>query len=355
MAFESEVLIRKLEENLGRFFRGRGDYHQALDHLTQLGKLRGPVMDSGAEEGMDELVRARRTGLICAFATKTGGAYWYRVAVEALERSADPDAIRALQTLARSGSPEERQYAIRALNRAGKGPSRELLVFSLLAVGLCMLGVLIWAFYNRDCTADGILGFNKCQIVVEPTAVVANTGGQGTFLRRSPSLTDRVTPCPDGAQLKIVGADQEKDGIRWRQVQDVAGQRGWVPAANLVDVPLPAANAPPGASPSQAAPGCLPVPEWANAGKWFANHRATPMWSGPRSQADATSFSDTSDRLCVFQERDRQGNRLYVFNPYSENYFWIDEFAVSEIPTPETRPRLTRPPGQNCANAIFAG
>lgn len=77
------------------------------------------------------------------------------------------------------------------------------------------------------------------------------------------------------------------------------------------------------------------------------------MWNGPRAQADVISFSDTSEKNCVFQERDRQGNRLYVFNPYTENYFWIDEFAVSEISMPETRSRRTGPPDRNCSDAIY--
>lgn len=352
MSFESEILIRKLEENLSRFFRGRGDYQQALEHLTHLGKLRGPVLDSGAEEGMEELVRARRAALIATFVTKTGGAFWYRIAVQALERSADPDAIRALQKLARSGSASERQYAINALRRLGSSPSRELLTFSLLAAVAAMVVLTGWLLYNQGCTPDGFYGFNKCPIVVEPIAVVANTGGQGTIMRKSPTLADRLTSCPDGVLMKIIGADQEKDGVRWRQVQNAAGLRGWVTATTLVDVPTDAQSPPPDLMP-QAAPRCLPVPEWAYEGKWFANHRTTAMWNGPRGQADVISFSDTSDKLCVFQERDRRGNSLYVFNPYSENYFWIDEFAVNEVPMPETRPGRTRPPDQNCANAIF--
>jgi hypothetical protein len=194
MPFDSEILIRKLEENLNRFFRGRGDYQQALQHITQLGKLRGPVLDSGAEEGMEELVRARRTALICTFVTKTGGTFWYRIATQALEKSADPDAIRALQKLARSGSASERRYAVNALRRLGRSPSRELLTFSMLAVVAAMVVIAAWSLYNQDCTPDGYFGFNKCPIVVEPVVVVANTAGQGTFIRTSPTLADRLSP-----------------------------------------------------------------------------------------------------------------------------------------------------------------
>ena len=354
MPYESELLMAKLEENLNRFFRGRGDYHQALDHLTQLGKLRGPVRDSGAEEGMYELARSGRAELISNFVTKTGGAFWYRIASEALEQCGDADAVRALKRLARNGRDNERQYAINALRRMGKESSHELVWFSMLAIVAGVLIIAWWRVYGQDCTVDGVLGLNKCPVIVEPRVVVANTGGQDGYLRRTPSLADRLTPCAEGVQLKIVGPDAEKDGVRWRQVEDPAGQRGWMPTTNLVDVATTAVPAASSAAPASGpSPGCLQVPAWANEGKWFTNHRTTQMWSGPREQTDAFSFSDTSDRLCVFQERDRKGSRLYVFNPYTENYFWIDEFTVNEIPTPETRPLQSKPAGRNCSNAIF--
>jgi hypothetical protein len=39
--------------------------------------------------------------------------------------------------------------------------------------------------------------------------------------------------------------------------------------------------------------------------------------------------------------------------PGDDAGIWIDEFTVSEVPTPETRPLQSRPAGRNCSNAIF--
>jgi hypothetical protein len=79
----------------------------------------------------------------------------------------------------------------------------------------------------------------------------------------------------------------------------------------------------------------------------------TDMWSGPSDQAGASSFGKTSSQFCAFQLRDQQGDRLYVFNPYSENYFWIDQAAVGPVDMPEVRPRSAKPASQNCSDAIF--
>jgi hypothetical protein len=59
---------------------------------------------------------------------------------------------------------------------------------------------------------------------------VANTDGIGAFLRRSPNLNDRLRAWPDNTLLKVVGPDTTAEGIDWKQVEDPAGNRGWIPA-----------------------------------------------------------------------------------------------------------------------------
>jgi hypothetical protein len=59
---------------------------------------------------------------------------------------------------------------------------------------------------------------------------VTNTDGVGAFLRRTPNLADRVRAWPDNTPLKIVGPDTTAEGIEWKQVEDPAGNRGWIPA-----------------------------------------------------------------------------------------------------------------------------
>jgi hypothetical protein len=59
---------------------------------------------------------------------------------------------------------------------------------------------------------------------------VTNTGGVGAFLRRTPSLNDRLRAWPDNTVLKVVGPDTNAEGVQWKHVEDPAGNRGWIPA-----------------------------------------------------------------------------------------------------------------------------
>lgn len=60
--------------------------------------------------------------------------------------------------------------------------------------------------------------------------VIANTGGEGAYLRTTPNLDDRLRPWPEGVRLRVIGPDASASGIRWKQVEDPAGNRGWIPA-----------------------------------------------------------------------------------------------------------------------------
>src|SRR4051812_10173698 len=76
---------------------------------------------------------------------------------------------------------------------------------------------------------------------------------------------------------------------------------------------------------------------------WVKNFRQTDMWSGPAGQAGVVSFGQTSQQFCAFQvSRPQEESRLYVLNPYSKDYFWIDADAVgpvAEAPTKATGPK----------------
>jgi hypothetical protein len=87
---------------------------------------------------------------------------------------------------------------------------------------------------------------------------------------------------------------------------------------------------------------------------WVKNHRQTEMWSGPQDQAGVVSFGVTSRQFCAFQVvRPQEGGRLYVLNPYSQDYFWIDADAVG--PVSEAPPRATgpKPADQNCTDQLY--
>lgn len=61
------------------------------------------------------------------------------------------------------------------------------------------------------------------------TLRIANTDGLGAYVRRTPNLEDRLRAWPDGTRLTVLGPDATADGIEWKQVQDPAGNRGWIP------------------------------------------------------------------------------------------------------------------------------
>jgi hypothetical protein len=80
---------------------------------------------------------------------------------------------------------------------------------------------------------------------------------------------------------------------------------------------------------------------------WVRNHEITDMWSGPEGQATAVSFGKTSAQFCAFLVVQPQDNaRLYVLNPYSNDYFWIDQKSVGPADRPESQPGR-RAPDQN--------
>lgn len=113
----------------------------------------------------------------------------------------------------------------------------------------------------------------------------------------------------------------------------------------------PAPAAAPAASPSPPAGAAAFTPFWVK------NHQITEMWSGQSNQPGVVSFGMTSAQFCSFQVvRPPDGDRLYVLNPYSNNYFWVDVNAVGPVPNgPERRPG-PKPADQNCfTDAIFEG
>ncbi len=58
---------------------------------------------------------------------------------------------------------------------------------------------------------------------------IANTGGDGVYIRRTPRSADKLAPWMDGTVLEVVGPDREAEGIVWRNVKDPKGNVGWIP------------------------------------------------------------------------------------------------------------------------------
>jgi hypothetical protein len=85
--------------------------------------------------------------------------------------------------------------------------------------------------------------------------VVGNTGGDGVWLRRSPSMDDWLQAWVDGTPMTVVGPDQQADGKVWKNVKDPDGNVGWVPVEYLVGGPTTTkGTASPTPSPTPATP-----------------------------------------------------------------------------------------------------
>jgi SH3-like domain-containing protein len=66
------------------------------------------------------------------------------------------------------------------------------------------------------------------------TLYVGNTGGDGVYLRHTPSMADKWVALPDGTRLLVVGPDTDGDSHHWKHVSDPTGEVGWVPAEYTV-------------------------------------------------------------------------------------------------------------------------
>jgi hypothetical protein len=62
------------------------------------------------------------------------------------------------------------------------------------------------------------------------TFVVANTGGDGVFLRRTPQYGDKMAAWPDETPLEEIGPERNVNGTLWHHVRAPDGTEGYVPA-----------------------------------------------------------------------------------------------------------------------------
>ena len=114
-------------------------------------------------------------------------------------------------------------------------------------------------------------------------------------------------------------------------------------AAQATPTPRPAPTPAPEAAPEPFVP------------YWVRNHRITELWSGASVGPDTVSFGATSGQFCSFLVvLPPEGDRLYVLNPYSHDYTWIDAADVGPSGPPEQRAD-PEPPEANCARDIYAG
>jgi hypothetical protein len=66
--------------------------------------------------------------------------------------------------------------------------------------------------------------------LVAATVRVANTGGVGVYIRRTPNPDDKIRAYQDGSPMTIVGSDIVVGSTRWRHVLAADRTDGYVPA-----------------------------------------------------------------------------------------------------------------------------
>ncbi|MFN8514333.1 MAG: hypothetical protein U0841_17445 [Chloroflexia bacterium] len=67
-------------------------------------------------------------------------------------------------------------------------------------------------------------------IPVNKTYVVAHTGGDGVFLRRTPQYGDKMAAWPEKTILEEIGPERNVNGVIWRYVRAPDDTEGYVPA-----------------------------------------------------------------------------------------------------------------------------
>lgn len=73
--------------------------------------------------------------------------------------------------------------------------------------------------------------------LVAKTFIVANTGGEGVYLRKTTNMDDRDTAYVEGTQLVQVGPDIQANGTNWRHVRTPDGKTGYIPAQYTEQAP----------------------------------------------------------------------------------------------------------------------
>jgi hypothetical protein len=72
----------------------------------------------------------------------------------------------------------------------------------------------------------------------KPSSVwVANTDGEGVFIRHTPVMADRAQAYPDDTELEVIGDDVDGDGQHWKHVRAPDGVEGYVPSMYTRDTP----------------------------------------------------------------------------------------------------------------------
>jgi hypothetical protein len=131
------------------------------------------------------------------------------------------------------------------------------------------------------------------------------------------------------------------------------------PGPTAAHAPVDASALPPSAEVPDSEPAPTPVSEALPAPSpraftpfWVKNHRWAVLWSGPADDRGAVAFGVTSSQFCSFLVvLPQDSGRVFVFNPFSANYAWIDAVDLGPVEMPAVRSSARRIT-QNCDGDI---
>jgi hypothetical protein len=160
------------------------------------------------------------------------------------------DRTRAMPTIPPQGSSGAPQGSRppRTPRRGDGGWSPGTFSPAIFLVGILVVGILVAAGVisqrGRLTTPAATVAGGQAGATVTSAApanaartfAVANTGGEGVYLRRTPRLADRDTAYVEGTQLVAIGADEQGEGQSWHHVRAPDGKTGYVPAQYTVEV-----------------------------------------------------------------------------------------------------------------------
>ena len=175
-------------------------------------------------------VRGQENALVCA---ECG--HHVRFPDPGAAAAAHPVSVRpSTAPFAPTQHPREGRGAVR-VRRRGRPWQLAVLVAAAIVVGSLTLAFAARVGWAPDAPVAPVIASRPGDTgVVRPVDVspvrVANTDGQGAYLRRTTNLEDRLQAWPDGTVLRVMGADTIVDALVWRPVVDPEGNRGWIPA-----------------------------------------------------------------------------------------------------------------------------
>ena len=188
-------------------------------------------------------------------------------------------------------------------------PTGSLPHFTFPSPGSTPPTTVFLAYSPADARVEQAVGFNVLDSYGNTIASAVQPKGQN---QPNASLSvDLSRPVGEALSIDVFN---HAPGVTISYQLAVSGIPPPAPAA------APAGSGPPVAAPAAGTPGATPVAGFQPF--WVENFRVTPLWSGPDGRA--VSFGLEAQFSSFLVVRPQAGRRLYVFNPRTRNYAYLD-------------------------------